>query len=388
MTRSDNKLRIVVLGWFVRGPIGGSAWCKLQYVLGLLQLGHEVVFLEDSGDYPACYDPSRHTVDADPTYGLRFAHQAFKSLGIEDWAYYDAHRDAWHGTYLDNIKTYCAEADLLINIGGSTRLRPWTLDIPRRIYVDQDPVFTQIRHLTDARARSHAEQHNVFLTTGYNVAKPISTMPDDGFDWQPFRQPVVLNQWPKCSPRPNGNYTTVMRWLSYSNQVWEGVDYGMKAETFPPYMTLPQCTDQVLEIALGSADAPRNELVEHGWVLQNPLEISRDLVTYQTYLQESKAEFSVAKHGYVVSRCGWFSERSANYLASGRPVILQDAGFSEWMEIGAGVLAFNNFEQALHALESSSAAYEYHADAARQIAETYFSSDKVLSRLIDLALID
>ena len=150
-----SRLRIVVLGYIVRGPLGGLAWHHLQYVLGLAQLGHDVYFLEDSDDYPSCYDPSRHVFDTDPTYGLRFASSTFERLGLtERWAYHDAHTSQWFGPCGERITDVCRDAVLALNVSGLNPLRPWLLQVPKRIFIDTDPVFTQIRHLQDPGARS------------------------------------------------------------------------------------------------------------------------------------------------------------------------------------------------------------------------------------------
>src|SRR4051794_36588181 len=148
----SSKLRIVVLGYIVRGPIGGMAWHHLQYVLGLKLLGHEVLFIEDSDDFPSCYDPSTHQVGTDATYRLAFARQAFEKLGLNDqWAYFDAHTSNWFGPAARRAVQFAGEADVVINVSGVNPLRHGVAEVPVRVYIDTDPVFTQVRHLTDDR---------------------------------------------------------------------------------------------------------------------------------------------------------------------------------------------------------------------------------------------
>jgi hypothetical protein len=137
-----------------------------------------------------------------------------------------------------------------------------------------------------------------------------------------------------------GKFTTVMQWESYAAPEYGKIRYGMKSDSFGPYIDLPQRTGAILELAVGSPTAPRALLVSEGWEVRNPLEVALDPWTYQHYIHQSKAEFNVAKHGYVISRSGWFSERSAAYLASGRPVVTQETGFSDWLEVGSGVMPF------------------------------------------------
>jgi hypothetical protein len=363
------------------------AWHHLQYVLGLTQLGHDVRFVEDSDDYPSCYDPQRGTVDENPDYGLRFASAAFDRLGLSDcWAYHDAHAGRWHGPAADSILDWLVRADLLLNVSGVNPLRPWLLGVPVRVLIDTDPAFTQIRHLTDPAARAAAEAHTAFFTFGENIPAGRSSVPADGFPWQPTRQPVVLSAWPVTPVPDGGRFTTVMQWDSYPAREFAGRRYGMKSESFDPYFGLPQQCGRMFELALGSASAPRDRLRTCGWHLRDPLEVTRDPWTYRDYIGQSKAEFGVAKHGYVAGRTGWFSERSACYLASGRPVLIQNTEFTDWLSAAGGVIAFHTPAEAAAGAEEIDRRYEFHAHRARVIAAEYFDAGKVLPRLIEEAL--
>ncbi len=381
------RLRIVVLGYIVRGPLGGLAWHHLQYVMGLVKLGHDVYFVEDSGDSPwCCYDPARNVTDADPAYGLRFARHVFEWAGLDArWAYYDAHTLRWLGPGADRILEVCASADLLLNLSGVNPLRPWLLPIPARALVDTDPVFTQIRHLMDGAARDLALLHTSFLSFAENIGTDRSSVPDDGFPWQATRQPIVLDAWPVTPGPADGKFTTVMQWDSYAAREYDGRHYGMKSSSFGRYLDLPDRAGRVFELAIGGL-ATQALLTGKGWGVRNPLELARDPWTYQSYIQASKAEFSVAKHGYVVSRSGWFSERSAAYLASGRPVLLQDTGFSDWLPTGTGAVAFTSPEEALAGIEAINSRYRRHGEAARALAKQYFDAREVLPRLIERAM--
>lgn len=382
-------LRIIVLGYIVRGPIGGLAWHHLQYVIGLSAMGHEVVFVEDSGDeeWACCYDPSTGETGINPAYGLQFTQQAFSQVGIPDqWCYYDAFTSRWLGPYSNKIEAYCREADLLLNLSGVNILRGALKDIPTRAYVDTDPAFTQIRNLQEESQRDYADQHNVFFSFGENIGGQDCYVPDDSYPWQATRQPVVLDKWPVIAAPKEGRYTTVMQWDSYKVQEHDGVIYGMKSRSFDPYMDVPKKTSVKLELAIGSESAPRDLLKSNDWLLRDPLEVTRDLWTYQRYIQASRAEFSIAKHGYAITNSGWFSERSANYLASGRPVLVQETGFSDWLSTESGVIAFNNPDEALTGIEQIAQNHAEHCEAARAVAEKYFDSHKVLNSLIERAM--
>jgi hypothetical protein len=385
---STQRLRIIVLGYFVRGPLGGMVWSNLQYVMGLSRLGHDVYFVEDSGESPwCCYDPTTHNTSTDPTYGLRFAEQTFSRVGLGDrWAYYDAHMSRWFGPCVDKILTICASADLVLNLAGMNPLRSWLIDIPVRVYIDEDPAFTQIRHLIDSVAQDLALQHTTFFSFAENIGRSQCTIPNDGFPWQTTRQPVILDLLSATRGPPQGKFTTVMLWDSYAPQEYQGVKYGMKSESFTSYLDLPKKVGPILELAVGGPTAPVDLLRSQGWALRNPVELTRDPWTYQQYIQESKAEFSVAKHGYVISRSGWFSERSVTYLASGRPVVIQETGFSNWLEAGAGVISFATPEEALAGIEEVKSRYEHHCRAAREVAEEYFDARKILPVLIERAM--
>jgi hypothetical protein len=382
--RKTERLRIIVGGYIVRGPLGGYAWYHLQYVLGLAGLGHDVYFVEDSDDYPSCYDPVRDVMDTDPSYGLAFVDRLFSraDLGAR-WAYYDAHASRWLGPCSQQIVSLCETADLYINVAGVNPLRPWLRRIPGRALIDQDPVFTQIRHLTDPAAREQAAAHTAFFTFGENLCAGRAAVPHDGFPWQPTRQPVVLRAEAVTPGPAGGKFTTVMQWHSYPAREYGGVRYGMKSDSFDPYLDLPARVGRVLELAVGSPKAPRAMLRRNGWTIRDPRGPTHDLGAYRRYIRRSKAEFSVAKHGYVVSRSGWFSERSLAYLAAGRPVLVQDTGFTEWLHAGAGVIAFTAPDEAVAGVEEINRRYEFHCRAAREVAEAYFDARRVLPDLLE-----
>lgn len=399
--RGDNRLTIIVTGYLVRRPVGGLAWHYGQYVVGLKRLGHEVVFLEDSEDFPSCWvPPSMRQEEAaggsnslaftglgrDPSYGLKFAGDFFDRLGSGgDWCYYDAHTDAWLGPSAPRAPKLLREADLLLNVSGSITLRPWHMEIPRRVLIDTDPVFSQARHRAVAGWLDRSLRHNVFLTFGENFGRPDCDIPDDGLPWRPTRQPIVTDLWQRSGEPDRGCFTTVMSWKSYDAGQVEGRAYGLKAESFQPFLSLPSRTQQRLEIALEGPDEAWALLSSAGWGLVDAGELTRTPWAYRDYVQRSRAEFAVAKEAYVSTRSGWFSERSAAYLASGRPVVCQDTGFDRWMEVGRGLLTFSNAEEALDGLASVDADYEKHARAARDLAQDHFDSSRVLEELIEMA---
>jgi len=381
-------LRILVLGYIVRGPMGGMTWHHLQYVLGLRQLGHDVFFLEDSGDTEySCYDPKRNVTDADPTFGLAYIRDVFKRVDMADrWAYYDHHTGNWKGPISGNVKAIIASADLLLNLSCSNPIRLWLEDVPVRVLIDTDPVFTQIRNLTDNDRNSLCRKHNVFFTFGENYGKENCTIPVDGFPWKPTRQPVVMQEWPLTKGPGNGNFSTVMKWESYPGKTYNGQYFGMKSESFTPFIDLPSQTKQTLELSMSDHPEVQKELHKKGWKISNSLQLSSNPWAYQKFIQSSKGEFSIAKHGYVQANTGWFSERSTAYLASGRPVICQDTGFGETIKCGEGLVAFKTVDEAVAGLEKVNKSYEKHCKKARDLVEEYFNSKKVLDNLLNEAI--
>jgi len=381
-----SRLRIAVLGYVVRGPLGGMVWSNLQYLRGLARLGHDVFFVEDSDDHPSCYDPERGGTDVDPGYGLRFAERVFRRIGFAGrWAYHDAHAGRWYGPDATGVVARCAEADLLLDLCGVNPLRGWTERIPVRVLVDQDPAFTQIRHLTQAHARARALAHDAYFSFGANLGRPGCSVPDDGLSWRATRQPVVLDEWSAPSATPRGFFTTVMQWESYAPAEYGGRRFEMKSASFLPYLDLPAAAGPVFELALGGARAPRDLLRARGWRLLDPVPLTRDPWTYERYLRASRAEFSVAKHGYVTTRSGWFSERSVAYLALGRPALVQDTGFTDWLPSGKGLLAFRTPDEAAAGVEEILRDTPSHARAARELAQAHFASGPVLSELLEAA---
>lgn len=378
----SRRLRIIVMGWLVRGPLGGMAWHYLHYLGGFAELGHDVYYIEDSGDR-LCSDPALTRETTDPTIGLEFASQVFHRLGFGDrWAYYDAHAGEWKGARAHDARQICQSADLVLNVSGVNPLRDWFDRVPVRALIDTDPGFTQLNNRADERARRDCAAHNVFFSYGESKA-PFGPVPDDGFHWRPTRQPVWLAAWP-FSPGPiGGRFTTVMQWDSCTTKEWGDIRLGMKLESFPRFFDLPRQCDGLFSIAIRGKGAPLRPLRDLGWEIADIDAVSRDPWSYQAFIQSSKGELGIAKQGYVVTRSGWFSERSANYLASGRPVLHQDTGFADFLPCGNGLFAFNSIEEVAQSIRRIELDYEAHCRAARQIAEEHFASRHVLGRLIE-----
>ncbi len=380
------RLRIVVTGLVAQYPLGGVTWDYLQYVDGLTRLGHDVYYLEDTGQWP--YDPEAGATSSGGCgFNVRYLAEAMEAFGVPDqWAYRFAGGAEWYGLSASRRTEVLRTADLLLNVSGSLWRLPLELRRARLAYLDTDPAFTQVKLARgQAEFRRLVDAHHVHFTFGESLGPPV---PDTGHRWRPTRQPIVLARWePTGEPRPA--YTTVMNWTSYKPVRHEGRSYGQKDIEFRRFLDLPRRVAPVpLEVALAegkTARAPRDLLAHHGWHVVDPCLCCADHGSYRTYLQSSRAEWSIAKSGYVSGETGWFSCRSGCYLAAGRPVVLQDTGFSNVLPTGEGVLAFRTVEEAVDAIRRVEGDYPRHARAARRFAHDHFDSARVLGRLLEQA---
>jgi hypothetical protein len=375
-------LKIVCSGFLVRYPLGGKSWHEMQYLLGMKRLGHDVTYVEHFGWPDSCYDPTSNIMTSNPKYGISFLRGLLHRHGLDGHWCYLAEDTTTYGMTRKQLQSLANECDLYINHSNVN----WIAELEgcsRRVLVDTDPVFTQIgaHGLGGLGTRYHA-----LFTYGHNVHQPYCSMPTAGLRWLPTRPPVVVDQWSVEAAIPSAPFSTVMNWSPIGDQIFEGRVYGMKERSFEPYYSLPHETKQPMEIAVKVSQTVRDRLTAGGWQLTDPLNITRSALSYQTYLNSSRAEFSVAKHGYVAASCGWFSERSAAYLASGRPVAIQDTGFSQWLPTGLGVIPFKTHDEAIVGIEKIQSCYDHHCRAAREIAQEYFDSNKVLTSLIERSM--
>ena len=377
-------MRIVVLGYIIRGPLGGMCWHHFQYILGLKKLGHEVLFLEDSDDYPACYNPLTFEMSKDPAYGLEFIKKLFNKFNVGDnWAYFDAHTNKWFGLNKQKVFSFCKHADIVLNLSAINPLRDWCKTIPSLVFIDTDPLFTQVKILKDPSMKTLAKEHTAFFSFGENINSPDCEIPLDGFNWKATRQPVFMEAWKFIPPSSKSKWTTLMQWDSYKEQEYNSKTYGMKSNSFKDYITFPEKLSDSFELVMVSTKAPEVILRKAGWHLCDPAKVSLTPENYQHFIQQSKGEWSVAKHGYVISNSGWFSERSCAYLASGRPVVIQDTGFSKFIQTGKGLFSFTSQTEAVAAIEKINSDYLKHCHYAREVVEEYFNSDKVLTELLN-----
>ena len=382
-----NPLRIVVLGMMGRCPFAGQTWLYLNWLRGLARLGHEVWYVEDDSVWP--YDPERDSVTDDCSYAVRHISGAMEKIGLPGrWAYRLAgsNHPAFGLSSPELVHLY-RTCDILLNIVGATDLREEHMAAPLRVYVECDPVTAELRLAKgDAHTRVAFDSHHRMATYGENYGEPDCGVPLDGRPYLKTRQPVDLELWPMYF-RPQAEFfTTVGNYRQQGgDEEYRGEIYRWsKHHEWEKFMDLPRSTYQGFQVAL-KIDAPedRSRLERAGWNLVSPLQMSLDIFgRYPEFIRSSRAEWTVAKDQNVRLRSGWFSERDACYLASGKPVIAQDTGFGKFMPTGEGLFAFSTLDQALSAVEAVNSDYERHCRAARAIAEDYFDAPKVAGRLL------
>jgi hypothetical protein len=370
-------VNIVLAGVMGRYPYGGVAWCSLMYLIEFMRLGHRVWYLEDMGE--CNFDPVRNTLSKDPAYALGFIRTCLEPHGLgERWCYVDWQGN-YHGMGRREWLDVCAGADLFINLsGGCAFWRDEYARIPHSAYIDTDPVFTQMEAARRPERRGFLAQHGTHFTFGRNLGTPECDAPTLGLTWEHTWQPVSVDLWRPTGEAPRQTFTTVMSWAIESFQEIGG----NKDVELTRLIDLPAHVSTPLELAVSG---PKDLLSRHGWRCLDAFSVSHSAHAYREYIASSMGEFSVAKSTYVLRRSGWFSDRTACYLASGRPAVVQDTGFSAHLPVGEGLCAYSTLDEARHGLESVARDYGRHAAAAREVAEACFSGQVVIPPLLERA---
>jgi hypothetical protein len=389
-----NHLRIIVSGLVGLHPVGGVAWDYLQYVVGLARLGHDVYYHEDTWSWPYHPIERRHTHYG--RYSAEYIGSFFKNYApqLSDRWHYLHLNETSYGMSRKAFDHVAASADLFLNVSGASLL-PDTLG-PQciKIFIDTDPGYNQIVLSERFEWSENVERwcevvaaHDRFFTYAENMFGEDCAIPKLDFDWKITRMPVVMDLWrPLLGDRSlrNAPWTTVMTWNVFKGPVvYQGVEYKSKGEEFKQFIELPQRLDVTLKVAVGGVGAPSERLAANGWQVEDGPTATLTPADYQRLIKSSRGEFSTAKHIYVAIRSGWFSCRSACYLAAGRPVVVQDTGFSSVLPSGAGMFAFNTPDEAVTAIEAVESNYTQQAQSAVQFASEYFDSRHVLNQLLD-----
>jgi hypothetical protein len=363
-------MRVLVSGMVAGEPNqGGAAWAVLQYVLGLRRLGHQVVLVEP--------------VESLQPQSVEYLRAVGERFGLEQAALVGADGGA-APLERERLRELAHGADLLLNVSGMLTDPELLEPVPVRAYLDLDPFFNQIWQQQGAEMRFAGHTH--FVTVGLEIGAAECEVPTLDLPWITSLPPVVLEEWPVASEDPVHPFTTVGHWRSYGPIERDGRRYGLRAHSLRKLIELPGRCGGEFALALGIHPGDGEDIAAlegHGWSLLDPAAVAATPDSYREFVRGSEAELGVAKEGYVKSRSGWFSDRSACYLAAGRPVVAQETGFSRHLPTGRGLLAFSDVDEAAAAVEEVRAHPQAHAEAARQIAEAYLDSDRVLGRLLE-----
>jgi hypothetical protein len=387
-----SRKRILVLGFMGGCPIAGVIWQHIHYIVGLQRLGHEVYYVEDGLKYP--YDPEAWTITEDFSYAAKTLERLAREYGFEDrWCfcarYGDEPRTA--GLGLEKLRELYRTCDAALNVCGSHDMNDDLLAVRRLIYVESDPGVEQIKiDLGEASVRDYLSKHAVLFTFGEAVGTDRFPVPLHGMEWHPTRQPVVTDLWRTETASPEGAvFTSICNWSTSGKKdiEWRGSNYlWSKSLEFLKFVEAPRRCGETFELATDIKDAAEKDLfLANDWRLTDPHALSIDWDRYRDYVRASRGEFTVAKDQYTRLHTGWFSDRSACYLAAGRPVITQETGFAEFYGGAKGLLAFRTMDDVVAAAAAIRADYAAHSREASDIAREFFEAEKVLASLLERA---
>ena len=381
--------KIIVSGILFWYPLAGVTFQFLHYLLGLRRLGWDVYYIEDSGRW--LYDPRTRVITGDATSNVSQVAPALAAHGFDGkWAFRGAYPGGrCYGMSESEIMALYKDADVLLNVTGAQEIRDEHRTIPRRIYVESDPFGSQVKLFNgDPMMRALLDEHDCWFSFGENLGQSDCSVPLDR-TWLPTRQPIALDLWDDATEqRDDGAYNTITTWHNDGKTVvYRGETYHWtKDREFVHYLALAKQRAALrFELATDADAAGRALLTEHGFQVRESLGISSSVEDYRAYISGARAEFTVARDQYVRPYTGWFSDRSASYLAAGRPVITQETGFSKTLPAGRGLFGFRTLADILAAVDAIESDYGAQREAAREIAREYFAAEKVLASLLERA---
>jgi hypothetical protein len=377
--------RIIVFGILFWYPLAGVTFQFLHYLLALRRLGYDPYYVEDSGRW--VYDPASNDLSPDAGGNVAAVAPILEASGFGNrWAFrgrYPGGRCYGMGDaeILDLYRT----ADAFLNVTGAQEIRDEHMQCRRRIYVESDPFASQVQVANGNAATIAAlDAHDTHFTFGENIGQPDCGIPVERYRWLPTRQPVAIDLWRGGAPLDDAPYNTITTWHNTGKDVeYRGERYyWTKDREFERFIDLPLRRTVPFELAVGVDDAVRKRLEDNGWRLRRSVDLSASVDDYRRYIQGSRGEFTVARDQYVRPRTGWFSDRTACYLAAGRPVITEDTGFGKFMPTGRGLFAFTTMDDVLAAIDAIEGDYPAHCRAAAEIADEYFAAERVVGSLM------
>ncbi len=386
------RKRLIVMGFMGSCPIAGVVWQHIHYIVGLLRLGHDVYYIEDSARIP--YNPETFDVNNDYTYAAKVLDRLARQFGFEGrWGFCARYLPdtPTAGLSLKKIQQLYRDADAILNVCGSQEFNDDLLQSDRLLYIESDPGLEQIKvDQGNQNTIDYLRRHHALFTFGENVGTKKFPVPLHGFKWLPTRQPIVTDFWKTGrGPASSAVFTSIANWSTsgLKDIEWRGQKYlWSKSREFIRFVAAPKKAGEPFELATDIREPKmREKFARHGWRFRSPHDLSSDFDAYRDYIRGSKAEFTVAKDQYVRLKTGWFSDRSGCYLAAGRPVITQETGFTEHYGNNGGLFAFRSLGEIGPAVQSINADYKRHSRAARAVAREVFEAEKVLASLLERA---
>ena len=386
------RKRVVVMGFMGGCPIAGVIWQHIHYIAGLQRLGHDVYYIEDSARYP--YNPVTYEENKDYRYAAEVLDRLARQFGFEGrWSYCARFLpgNPGAGMPLKKVRELYRGADAILNVCGAQEFNEDLLASQNIIYVESDPGVKQIQvDLGQRKIRASLSRHRSLFTFGELIGTRHFPVPLHRFRWMPTRQPIVTDFWKTRAAPPKGAiFTTVSNWNTSGRKdiKWRGRKYfWSKSLEFLKFVRAPARAGEAFEMATNIRQSGTRALfVRNNWRIIAADDLSIQWDRYRNYIRRSKGEFTVAKDQYVRLRTGWFSDRSACYLAAGRPVITQETGFTRLYGGDKGLLAFRTLDEIVEHVRAINADYRAHCRAAFEIAADCFDATKVLAGLLERA---
>jgi len=374
---------IIVGAYMVRYPLGGMMSWVFQHLVGFKSLGHEVYFVEKYGYENSCYNPVDRTMSNDCSYGVKLVADLLTTAGLRDnWCFVD-HQGNYYGISKKKIEAVFKSADCYIDLGTQNGWEEESRDCRRRVLIDGEPGYSQIHYSNNEELIQRYSRYNYFFTNGYNIGRNGNTVPTGNVSWKHMYSPVHGDMFKVSTPDKKAPFTTVMNWQSHKPVSYQGNQYGQKDIEFEKFIQLPTLVDSTIEVAVSGKKIPAALLANYKWKVVDGTATTKSYETFCSYVEKAQAEFSVCKNVFVALNTGWFSDKSAVFLAAGRPVVLEDTGFSQHLPCGLGLMAVKNVDEARIAVIDIENNWNKHSKAAREIAMECLDTRVVLKRFMN-----
>ena len=376
---------IIMGSYMVRYPLGGNLSWALQYLTGFKDLGHDIYMLEKHVYDEACFDPIQQKLTNDCTNGVKIVSELLERFGLKDKWCFVGQDNTYYGMSRQQVEELFKKADLYIENGSH---EAWNEELVNSkattVYIDVDPAFTQIKWYNRANNGFPVPKFDHYYTNGLNIGRERNIIPTSDIPWRYIFNPANTRLFEQAPANVNAAYSTIMNWRSYhARPNFKGTAYGHKEEEFLKFQDLPHHVNAALEVTI--ANIPLNkdkELEAMGWKVRHAQEVTSTYDVFQEYLRKVRGEFSVVKNMYAATCSGWFSDKSAAFLASGKPVVLQETGFSQHLPVGEGLFAVKDLNEAKNAIETIESNYDFHSKKAREIAVEFLDTKKVLGNFL------